>query len=46
MPALGKTKFTKFPPSRVAKDVKCLGGGGGEGGGGRGGCLSFDLTGT
>ena len=24
-PALGKTKFIKFPSSRAAKDVKCLG---------------------
>ena len=35
----GKTKLIKFPPSRAGKDVKCPGYA-------RGGCLSFDLTGT
>ena len=35
MPAPGKTKLIKLPPSRAGKDVKCPGG-----------CLSFDLTGT
>ena len=33
MPAPGKTKLIKFPPSRAGKDVKCLGyarGGGGD----------------
>ena len=39
MPAPGKTKLIKFPPSRAVKDVKCPGYA-------RGGCLSFDLTGT
>ena len=42
-PALGKTKFTKFPPYQAAKDVKCPGY---AQEGGEGGCLSFDLTGT
>ena len=39
MPAPGKTKLIKFPPSRSGKDVKCPGYA-------RGGCLSFDLTDT
>ena len=39
MPAPGKTKLIKFPPSRAGKDVKCPGYA-------RGGCRSFDLTDT
>ena len=39
MPAPGKTKLIKFPPSRAGKDVKCPGYA-------RGGCWSFDLTDT
>ena len=39
MPRPGKTKFIKFPPSRAGEDVKCPGYA-------RGGCISFDLTGT
>ena len=31
MPAPGKTKLIKFPPSRAGEDVKCLGEGGGGG---------------
>ena len=31
MPAPGKTKLTKFPPSRAGKDVKCPGFAGGGG---------------
>ena len=40
MPAPGKIKLIKFPPSRAEKDVKCPGYARG------GACLSFDLTGT
>ena len=44
MPAPGKTKLIKFPPSRAGKYVKCPGYD--RGGGGGGGCWSFDLTDT